>query len=142
MRLPETLFEPVAERLRLLADATRLRILNVLREGESSVVQIVEKVGASQPNVSRHLALLLRAGIVTRRPQGREVHYRVVDPFIDQICDAICGSLRAHVDRQAQRLPGLATNGGPMGTSPAPTPSTSPRATSRSPKATNRRRRR
>jgi DNA-binding transcriptional ArsR family regulator len=105
MRLPEELFEPVAERLRLLADSTRLRILNALRDGELSVVEIVEAVGASQPNVSRHLALLLRAGIVTRRPQGRQVHYRIVDSFVDRICEAICGSLRAHVDRQAQRLP-------------------------------------
>lgn len=105
MRLPEELFEPVAERLRLLADATRLRILNALREGERSVVEIVRAVGASQPNVSRHLALLLRAGIVTRRPHGRQVRYRIVDPFVDQICEAICGSLRAHVDRQAERLP-------------------------------------
>ena len=104
MGLPDELFEPVAERLRLLADATRLRILNVLRDGELSVVEIVDTVGASQPNVSRHLALLLRAGIVTRRPEGRNVHYRVVDPFVDQICEAICGSLHAHVDRQAQRL--------------------------------------
>lgn len=105
MELPDALFEPVAERLRVLADPTRLRILNVLRAGELSVVEIVAKVGASQPNVSRHLALLLRAGIVTRRPQGRQVHYRVVDPFVEEICEAICGSLRAHVDRQAQRLP-------------------------------------
>ena len=105
MKLPDELFEPLAERLRLLADPTRLRILNALRDGEPSVVEVVAAVGASQPNVSRHLALLLRAGIVARRPQGREVRYRVVDPFIDQICDAMCGSLRAHVDRQAQRLP-------------------------------------
>jgi DNA-binding transcriptional ArsR family regulator len=127
MKLPETLFEPVADRLRVLADATRLRILSVLREGEASVIQIVGKVGASQPNVSRHLAVLLRAGIVTRRPQGRQVHYRLVDPFVDQICEAICGSLRAHVDRQAQRLPGLAVNGA----GPIPTARTSPRAAAR-----------
>ena len=105
MKLPDAALEPVAERLRLLADGTRLRILNALREGEQSVADIVEEVGASQPNVSRHLALLLRAGIVTRRPNGRLVHYRIVDPFIDAICEAICGSLRAHVDRQARRLP-------------------------------------
>jgi|SRR6185503_19034365 DNA-binding transcriptional ArsR family regulator len=104
MRLPDELFEPIAERLRLLADSTRLRILNALRDRELSVVEIVEAVGASQPNVSRHLALLLRAGIVTRRPEGRQVHYRIVDAFVDRICEAICGSLRAHVDRQAQRL--------------------------------------
>lgn len=105
MRLPDELFEPVAERLRLLADVTRLRILNALRDGERSVIEIVEAVGASQPNVSRHLALLLRSGIVARRPDGRQVRYRIVDAFIDRICDAICGSLRAHVDRQAQKLP-------------------------------------
>jgi DNA-binding transcriptional ArsR family regulator len=114
MKLPEELFEPVAERMRLLADATRLRILNVLRDGERSVVEIVTAVGASQPNVSRHLALLRRAGVVTRRPQGREVHYRLVDPFVDRICEAICGSLRAHVDRQARRLPAVPLPGATM----------------------------
>ena len=128
MQVPESLFEPMAERLRLLADATRLRILNVLRrESDASVTRIVRKVGASQPNVSRHLALLLRAGVVTRRQQGREVHYRVVEPFLDQICDAICGSLRAHVDRQARRLPAVPTNGGPAGTGPGMTRGTSSR---------------
>lgn len=132
MRLPEELFEPVAERLRLLADATRLRILNVLREGELSVVEIVGAVGASQPNVSRHLALMLRAGIVMRRPDGRQVHYRIVDPFVDQICDAICGSLRAHVHRQAQRLPAA------LGRRASRV--TSPRVTTTSPTAATRRR--
>ncbi|MBM4440376.1 MAG: winged helix-turn-helix transcriptional regulator [Candidatus Rokubacteria bacterium] len=117
----------MAERLRLLADATRLRVLNALREGELNVVQIVERVGATQPNVSRNLALLLRAGVVARRQDGRQVHYRIVDPFIDQICDAICGSLRAHVDRQAERLPALATAG--------------PRTSTPSPRAATRRRR-
>ena len=130
MRLPEELFEPVAERLRLLADATRLRILNVLRDGELSVVEIVGAVGASQPNVSRHLALMLRAGIVTRRPNGRQVHYRIVDPFVDQICNAICGSLRAHVDRQAQRLPAAPGRRASRGTSPRMA-TTSPAAATR-----------
>jgi hypothetical protein len=55
----------------------------------------------------------------------------VVDPFVDQICEAICGSLRAHVDRQAQRLPRVSTNGDLVGTSPTPTRITSRRATNR-----------
>lgn len=126
MELPEALFEPVAERLRVLADSTRLRILNALREGELSVVEIVRRVGASQPNVSRHLALMLRAGVVARRQQGREVHYRVVDPFLDRICEAICGSLHAHVDRQVQRLPAALASGGRRASMV-----TSPRATTR-----------
>jgi DNA-binding transcriptional ArsR family regulator len=112
MYLGDELFEPVAERLRVLGDPTRLRILDLLRTGESTVQAIAAKVGASQPNVSRHLALLLRAGIVTRRPEGRHVHYRVADPFVDRICEAICGSLHAHVERQARRLPVATVNGG------------------------------
>jgi DNA-binding transcriptional ArsR family regulator len=132
MRLPDELFEPVAQRLGLLADPTRLRILNVLRDGERSVVEIVRTVGASQPNVSRHLALLLRAGMVSRRPNGRQVHYRIVDPFVDDICEAICGSLRAHVDRQAQRLPAslgrrAATATSPRATTPTPLKATTKR---------------
>ena|SRR5215475_8002518 len=131
MRLSDELFEPVAERLGLLADATRLRILNVLRDGELSVVEIVAAVGASQPNVSRHLALLLRAGMVTRRPQGRQVRYRVVDPFLNQICEAICGSIRAHVDRQAQRLTVAVSGRASTVTSLRPRSTTSSRATTR-----------
>lgn len=120
MHLPDELFEPVAERLRILGDPTRLRILNLLRAGETSVLEIATEVGASQPNVSRHLALLLRAGIVTRRQEGRHVHYRVLDPFVDRICEAICGSLHAHVERQVRRLPAAMVNGG--GRAPALSP--------------------
>jgi DNA-binding transcriptional ArsR family regulator len=147
MEMTPELFDPVAERLRLLADATRLRILNVLREGERSVVEIVGAVGASQPNVSRHLALLLRAGIVARRPDGRQVYYRIVDPFVDRICEAICGSLRAHVDRQAQRLPGAAGTNGSARPSPVLTATSAPAttratgSTTTSPDAATRRRR-
>ena len=124
MQLPDEMFEPVAERLRVLADATRLRILNRLRQGETSVLALAASVGTSQPNVSRHLALLLRAGIVTRRQEGRHVHYRVLDPFVDRICDAICGSLHAHVERQARRLPAAAARNGRGAalTSPTATP--------------------
>ena len=111
MHLAEEMFEPDAERLRILADATRLRILNRLRQGESTVLELAATVGASQPNVSRHLALLLRAGVVTRRQEGRHVHYRVLDPFVDRICEAICGSLHAHVQRQVRRLPATTAPG-------------------------------
>ena len=127
MDLSDDLFEPVAERLRLLGDATRLRILDRLRTREASVQEIAVRVGTSQPNVSRHLALLLRGGIVTRRQDGRHVRYRVLDPFVDRICEAICGSLHGHVERQAQRLP-TAVNGDRAPRS-APNPTTRRRRT-------------
>jgi DNA-binding transcriptional ArsR family regulator len=124
MELSGDMFEPVAERLRILGDPTRLRILNLLRAGERTVLEIAALTGATQPNVSRNLALLLRAGIVSKRPEGRHVHYRILDPFVDRICEAICGSLHAHVTRQARRLPAALTNGSAMA---PPTPTTSRR---------------
>ncbi len=111
MQLSDDMFEPVAERLRILGDPTRLRILNLLRAGERTVLDIAALTGSTQPNVSRNLALLLRAGIVSKRQEGRHVHYRILDPFVDRICAAICGSLHAHVTRQVRRLPPALTNG-------------------------------
>lgn len=57
------------------ADPTRLRILNLLGDGELCVCQIVYVLGMSQPKISRHLAMLRKAGLVTDHKEGRWVHY-------------------------------------------------------------------
>jgi ArsR family transcriptional regulator, arsenate/arsenite/antimonite-responsive transcriptional repressor len=62
-----------------LADATRLRILGVLAEGEVSVGHIHEALRIPQPTVSRHLAQLRRAGLVRTRRDGLWVHYRLAE---------------------------------------------------------------
>ena len=83
--------EDVARRLRALAEPVRLRILYELRQGERSVSELVEHMGCSQPNVSRHLAQLHRAGMVTRRKEGKTVYYAVGDELVFEICDSLCG---------------------------------------------------
>ena len=105
MELSDALIEPVAMRLKAIADPTRLKVLNLLRSGERSVLAIADAVGASQPNVSRHLALLKRAELVGSRKHGKQVLYRIVDPFLDAICDAVCGSVIAQLERQNALLP-------------------------------------
>ena len=60
---------------RAFADRTRLRILNLLRPGELCVCDLVRVLGAPQPTVSRHLAYLRRAGLVTARREGLWSHY-------------------------------------------------------------------
>lgn len=71
--------EEVAALLRACGDATRLRILNLLRdEAELCVYDLVAIIGASQPKVSRHLAYLRRAGLVRSRKDGLWVYYRMV----------------------------------------------------------------
>ena len=63
-----------------LADPTRLRLINLLGDEEVCVCSCVERLKTSQPKVSRHLAYLRRAGLVTTRREGKWIHYRLVEP--------------------------------------------------------------
>ena len=65
---------------RALADRTRLRLLNLMGEGEVCVCHFVEILGTNQPKISRHLAYLRRAGVVVARRDGKWMHYRIVEP--------------------------------------------------------------
>ena len=78
--VPDALLDRVAQRFRVLGDASRLAIVRLLVErGEASVGEVVDAVGMSQANVSKHLRLLLDAGIVSRRREGTSAYYAVVD---------------------------------------------------------------
>lgn len=63
-----------------LADRTRLRLLNLMRNDEVCVCFFVEILKTNQPKISRHLAYMRRAGIVDARRDGNWMHYRVVEP--------------------------------------------------------------
>ncbi len=96
------LIPQVAERFKALADAGRLQILSELQRGERSVSELVAATGRSQPNVSQHLASLTHAGLVEARREGTRVYYRIADPAILRICEAVCDSVvvRARVQRR------------------------------------------
>lgn len=66
-----------------LADKTRLRLLNLMREGEICVYFLVEVLEESQPKISRHLAFLRNAGIVEARREGKWIHYKIAEPKDD-----------------------------------------------------------
>ena len=82
-------FEQVANYFGLLADPTRLRILSCLCGEERPVHEVVETVGLTQANISRHLNILYRAGVVDRRREGSSVFYRVIDPNFVDICRTV-----------------------------------------------------
>lgn len=63
-----------------LADRTRLRLLNLIGDDEICVCFFVEVLGTNQPKISRHLAYLRKAGVVSGRRDGKWIHYRVVEP--------------------------------------------------------------
>ncbi len=63
-----------------LADRTRLRLINLMGEDEVCVCFFVEVLKTNQPKISRHLAYLRRAGVVSARRDGKWIHYRIVEP--------------------------------------------------------------
>jgi DNA-binding transcriptional ArsR family regulator len=85
----QQVFQQVANYFGLLADPTRLRILSCLCGEERAVHEVVEKVGLTQANISRHLNILYRAGVVDRHREGSSVFYRVVDPNFVDICRTV-----------------------------------------------------
>ncbi len=101
MPLPEDLTPELAEliaaRFRVIGDPLRIRILDQLRDGELSVGEITDRLGTSQQNTSKHLGVLLQAGIVGRRKVGTSSLYRVVDPQIYALCEQVCGGLQQQV---------------------------------------------
>jgi DNA-binding transcriptional ArsR family regulator len=90
--------ELIARRFRALADPTRLRILDLLRnQDEASVGEITEALGTSQQNVSKHLSALLAEGFVARRKRGTSALYRIADPGVHELCDGVCAGIAAQL---------------------------------------------
>jgi DNA-binding transcriptional ArsR family regulator len=98
--LPDEVVELIARRFRLMGDPTRIKLLDELRGGEATVQELTRAVGSTQQNVSKHLSLLMDAGIVGRSRNGGPARYRVVDDGIWELCEDICGA----VERQLESL--------------------------------------
>ena len=96
--LPDELVELIAERFRALSEPTRIKLLDRLREGEATVLDLTEAIGTTQQNVSKHLRILHRAGVVARRRQVNFVYYSILDAGVFELCDAVCGSLQEQVE--------------------------------------------
>jgi DNA-binding transcriptional ArsR family regulator len=90
--------ELIADRFRALSDPTRLRIVDQLREHEEiSVGELAEVLGASQQNVSKHLAALRTEGFVARRKRGTSALYRISDPAVLELCEQVCSGIEAQL---------------------------------------------
>ncbi len=101
-KLSEDALRLVAERFKALGEPMRLRLIMVLEQGEKNVGQIVEEVGSTQANVSRHLQYLTDAGILKRRKDGLHVFYSISDPRVFDLCQVVCGSLEQHFNKQVK----------------------------------------
>jgi DNA-binding transcriptional ArsR family regulator len=113
----------VAKRFKVLGGPGRLALLAALQHGERNVSELAEATGRGQPNVSQHLRELVEAGLIAPRRLGNHVYYRIADPYVMRICDAVCRSLGASVPSlsragragRARSLPRVAAPGASRG---------------------------
>ncbi|MGD0455520.1 MAG: metalloregulator ArsR/SmtB family transcription factor [Solirubrobacteraceae bacterium] len=103
--LPEPLVELIAERFRVLGEPMRIRLLDALRAGPATVQDLQRATGASQQNVSKHLSVLLRDGLVSRSKQGNFSRYEIADEAVFDLCEQVCGGLRRQLDELDALLP-------------------------------------
>lgn len=96
--LPEPLIEVVAQRFRVLGEPMRIKLLDRLREGDATVGELQQALGASQQNVSKHLGILHDAGMVSRSKDGNHTRYSISDPDVFQLCDQVCGGVRRQLE--------------------------------------------
>ena len=95
--LPDPLIDLIAARFRVLAEPTRIKILDRLRSGPATVRELAAVTGSSQQNISKHLNLLHSVAMVSRERDGNSVRYASSDPGVYELCDQVCGGLRRQI---------------------------------------------
>ena len=83
------LYEIHAEMCKVFSNSTRLEILNLLRDREMSVTELLEKTKLSQANISQHLSIMKSRGIVVSKRNGKNIFYRLTNPKIIKAFDII-----------------------------------------------------
>jgi DNA-binding transcriptional ArsR family regulator len=96
--LPDDLVELIAQRFRVLSEPSRIKLLDRLRDGEASVLELTAAIGTTEQNVSKHLGVLNRAGIVRRRKHGNFSYYAIADEGVFALCEQVCGQLERELE--------------------------------------------
>ena len=96
--LADPLVDLIAQRFRVLGEPMRIKLLDHLREGDATVSELQQALGASQQNVSKHLGILHNAGMVTRTKDGNHTRYSIADEGVFELCEQVCGGVRRQVD--------------------------------------------
>lgn len=96
----DQLLELIARHFRVLGEPMRLRLLDALRDGDATVQELQQATGASQQNISKHLGVLLGAGLVSRTKDGNFSRYAIADQSVFDLCEQVCGGLLRDLDER------------------------------------------
>jgi DNA-binding transcriptional ArsR family regulator len=96
----------IAARFHLLAEPMRIKLLDRLRTGEATVQELAALLETTSQNVSKHLGVLAREGVVGRRKRGNFSYYEVIDLGIYELCELVCGSVERRLEMLQRVLSG------------------------------------
>lgn|GEM_PF-796565 len=103
VRIPDLeIFELQAKLCATMANATRLRIIEVLKHGEASVGAIAEALGCTVSTASQHLRLMRTANLVGARKEGQTVYYRLRSPKVVECCQMVRNLLIEDLQQQGR----------------------------------------
>ena len=92
-------FESVAELFSVLSTPIRLMIISaVCQRGEMNVSELLAEIDTTQPNMSQHLNVLYRRGILGRRRAGTAIYYRLESEMVATLCRAVCTQVAIELD--------------------------------------------
>ncbi len=100
--MEERVLELKAEILKALAQPTRLKILELLRNGEKCICEIVPAINGEQSNISRHISLMQKSHLVTTRKDGVKVMVKVKDAKIFEILDSVSLLLKKQIQETGE----------------------------------------
>ncbi len=99
--LPAEALEQISMYFKALSEPNRLKILNLLCQGEANVGDIAEQLQLSPANISRHLNQLLQQGLLSRKTQGNHVYYCIADDNVYSLCNIVCENISKRLSKQS-----------------------------------------
>jgi len=89
-RNEDQVFEAVAELFAVLSTPIRLKIISAVCHGEKNVSELLATIETTQPNMSQHLSMLYRSGVLAKRRDGTQIYYRLHSERVATLCRAVC----------------------------------------------------
>ena len=94
----QRVFDIAAELFGALSSPMRLKVLNILCDGERSVNDLLARINTTQPNLSQHLNLMYRSGILSRTKVGTQVIYKISSKTAAGLCRSVCTQIAIDLD--------------------------------------------
>jgi DNA-binding transcriptional ArsR family regulator len=101
----DRVFDSVAELFAVLSTPIRLKIISAVCQGEKTVTELLGEIDTTQPNMSQHLSMLYRSGVLAKRRDGTQMFYRLQSERVATLCRAVCTQVAIELDADTKTDP-------------------------------------